>query len=134
MPGRTLLTYDHRQLATPYRVPYSQSQYDPVTLSFLTDSNFNTRTYFETWQGAVLNVSSNTVNYYDEFVSDIRIILINPDGYDSEYYVDLYECYPLTIGQVDLGYANDGFAKIPVTFSYKYWQSSTDDTQIMRFQ
>ncbi|MDD5151911.1 MAG: hypothetical protein PHC28_15765 [Flavobacterium sp.] len=134
MPGRTLLTYDHRQLSTPYRVPYSQSPYDPITMSFLTDSDFNTRTYFETWQGAVLNVGSNTVNYYDEFVSDMRIILINTDGYDSEYYVDLFECFPITIGQVDLGYANGDIAKIPITFSYKYWQSSADDTSIMRFQ
>ena len=132
MPSRSLMTLDHKQFSAPYRVPYSQQQYDPVTLTFLTNSDFDTRTYFETWMGSVCNIGSNTMNYYDEYVSDIRIIPINSDGTDSNYYVDLYEAYPMTIGEVSMGYDDNDFAKITVTFSYRWWQSSTDNTSIMR--
>lgn len=132
MPARSLLTYDHKQLVAPYRVPYSLQQYDPVIMSFLTNEDFETRTYFETWMGAVVNCGSNSLNYYDEYVADIRIIPLTGAGYDSVYYVDLLEAYPMTINQLDFSYANADTALITVMFSFKQWASSTDDTAIIK--
>jgi hypothetical protein len=132
-PQRTLLTYEHRQLIGPYRVPYSQT-YDPVTFSFYTDPYYTVREYFDIWQNAVINIGSNTVNYYNEFTSDIRIVSIDNEGNDT-YFVDLYEAYPLNVGMVDLSYSNmNNTQTITVTMSYKYWASGMNDTRISRIK
>jgi hypothetical protein len=131
LPQRTLLTYDHKQLAAPYRVPYSQS-YDPVTFSFYADTDYSTREYFDIWQNAAINIGSNTVNYYNEFTSDVRITTIDIEGNDA-YFVDLYEAYPINIGVVDLSYSTmNAVQTVTVTLSYKYWASSGNDTAVSR--
>lgn len=130
-PQRSLLTYEHKQLAAPYRVPYSQS-YDPVTFSFYTDSNYLVREYFDIWQNAVINIGSNTLNYYNEFTSDIKIIALDVRGNDA-YAVTLFEAYPINIGVVDLSYSNmNNVQNVTVTMSYKYWASDGTDTEVNR--
>lgn len=129
LPQRSIDTAQHKQLSVPYRVPISQS-YDPVTFSFYADSDLNTREYFDIWQNAVINLSNNTTNFYDEFTSDLRITLIDQEG-EEGYYVDLYECWPSNIGMVDLSYSNaNALINVTVTLSYKYWQSGNSDTAI----
>lgn len=131
LPQRTLLTYEHKQLIGPYRVPYSQS-YDPVTFSFYTDPEYTTREYFDIWQNAVVNIGSNSMNYYNEFTSDIRIYTIDSAGNDA-YFVDLYEAFPINIGMVDLSYSNLNTTQtVTVTMSYKYWASKNNDTRVRR--
>jgi hypothetical protein len=131
LPQRTLLTYDHKQLAAPYRVPYSQS-YDPVTFSFYADTDYSAREYFDIWQNAAINIGSNTVNYYNEFTSDVRITTIDSAGNDA-YFVDLYEAYPINIGVIDLSYSTTNAVQtVTVTLSYKYWASSGNDTRVSR--
>lgn len=131
LPQRTLLTYEHKQLASPYRVPYSQS-YDPVTFSFYTDPEYTTREYFDIWQNAAVNIGSNTMNYYNEFTSDVRIYTIDSAGNDA-YCVSLFEAYPINIGMVDLSYSSmDTVQTVTVTMSYKYWASSSTSTQVAR--
>lgn len=131
LPQRTLLTYEHKQLAAPYRVPYSQS-YDPVTFSFYTDPEYTTREYFDIWQNAVMNIGSNTINYYNEFTSDIRIYALDSAG-NYSYYVDLFEAYPINVGMVDLSYSNvNAVQTVTVTMSYKYWASNNNDARVSR--
>lgn len=128
LPQRTLLTYTHKHYGSPYLVPYTQ-QYDPVTFSFYTDSNFNTRRYFEIWQGAAVNLSPNTMNYYNEFVSDLTITTISEES-DEKYQVTLFEAFPLNIGMVDMSYSNTGAQNISVTMAYRVWKSNNDRSQI----
>jgi hypothetical protein len=131
LPQRSLLTYEHKQLSAPYRVPYSQA-YDPVTFSFYADSDYIVREYFDIWQNAVVNIGSNTINYYNEFTSDVNIYAINDAGEDT-YYVTLFEAYPINIGIVDLSYSNmNATQTVTVTLSYKYWASSYNDTAVNR--
>ena len=128
LPQRTLITYTHKHYGAPYLVPYSQ-QYDPVTFSFYADSEFNTRKYFEIWQSAIVNIGPNTMNYYNEFVSDVKITTISDEA-DGKYAVDLFEAYPLNIGMVDMSYSNTGVQSVQVTLAYRLWKSNHDNSKI----
>jgi len=123
LPMRALSVWDHKMWDTPYKVPNSHQAYEPVTFSFYADSEMNTRRYFEVWMGTVMNLTSNTTNYYDEFVSDVNIITMDREGKDT-YRVTLLEAFPLNIGAVDLAYSNmNSVAIINVTMAFKYWKS-----------
>jgi hypothetical protein len=121
--------------------------YMPVSFSFYTGVDFAIREYFEVWQSAVCNLSSNTFNFYNEYTADIRINILNhdPEGDERDkdrdnisakkrttpYFVDLYECWPSSVGTIDLAYSNsDNLANVTVVMQYKYWASVNDDTRI----
>lgn len=119
LPQRSLSTYPHKQLSGPYLVPYSQN-YEPITMSFYADKMLNTRRYFDLWQTAVINTAVNTMNYYNEFTSDVMIYVLDDHGNDS-YKVQLVDCYPLSVGMVDMTYGTSELLNVIVTLSYKQW-------------
>ena len=121
MPQRSLLTYDLTQNSAPFGVPYSAS-YDPATFTFYADQDLNTKKYFDIWQSTVVNLKNNTMNYPSEYVSSVDMWALDTMGQDT-YGVHLEEAWPVTVGSVDYGYAdNDSVQVISVTFRYKYWQ------------
>lgn len=119
-PQRSLLTMEHRQNSAPFRTPYSAT-YDPVTFSFYANAFLDARDYFEVWQSAVVNLGSNTMNFYEEYVSDIKMYLLDDHGEDA-YGVTLFEAYPLNIGIVDASYSQSNqVTTATVTMSFKSW-------------
>lgn len=130
-PQRSLMTYEHKQNSAPFRIPYS-STYDPVTFGFYADAQLDTRDYFDIWQAAVVNVGTNTINFYDEYVSDIKMWALDNQGNDS-YGVILYEAWPLNIGTIDYAYAaSNSYQTSTVTMSYKTWQPVYNNSGVQR--
>lgn len=120
-PQRSLSTTERLQNSAPFRTPYS-SNYDPITFSFYADGTGDTRRYFDLWQNTVINVKTNTLNFYDEYVSDLRIWTLNEAGVRT-YGVVCREAYPLAIGAVDISYSNqNNFQNIVATFTYRRWE------------
>ena len=125
MPQRSLMTYEHKQLNAPYKVPYSQS-YDPVSFVFYGDGDLSARRYFEIWQNAVVNIQSNTMNFYSEYVSDVIIEQLNTEG-NPTYGVQLIEAYPMSVTAMDYSYSNQNtIQNIAIVLTYKYWKNLYD--------
>lgn len=129
LPSRELQSFDMKQNGPPHRLPNTAS-YMPITFMFYSDGNLSTRRYFEVWQTAVTNISSNTFNFYNEYVSNIRIGVLDTEG-KERYSVRIWEAWPSSISGVDYAYGNNNSAQvIGVTMQYKYWQSDKDDTRV----
>lgn len=121
LPQRSLLTYLHKQVSSPYRVPYSVQEYDPISFSFYADKDMKTRRYFDIWQNAVINIQPNTLNFWNEFTSNVTISMIDEEG-NSTYSIVLYECFPISVGMIDLSYSASNILLSPiVTMTYRYW-------------
>lgn len=119
-PERTLETYEYRVNSAPFRLPYSSS-YAAASFTFMADGRFDTRDFFEVWQSAVINIGTNTLNFPDEYVSDVTIMALTRDGRDA-YGVKLYEAWPASIGDTAMSYADsNSLAQITVGLEYKYW-------------
>lgn len=123
-PQRTLQTYEINQNTSPYRVPFSQ-MYDPVTFSFYADSTADTRRFFDIWQNAVVNVKSNTLNFYTEFVRNVTIWSLDDAGNET-YGVVLRDAYPLSVGAMEVSYSQaNNFQTTVVTMAYRNWEDTT---------
>lgn len=119
-PQRILQTLDFRCNSVQFKVPYTAS-YDGVSLSFYADGNMDSREYFELWQSAIMNFGNNTANFYNEYVSDIKLYIQNDAG-DDTYGIILYECFPMQISAFDTAYGMHGTPlSIQVLFSFKSW-------------
>lgn len=120
-PQRTLQTFEIKQNTTPFRAPFS-AIYDPVTFSFYSNANGDTRAYFDIWQRAVFNVRSNTMNFYKEFTSDIELYVHNDAGART-YGVKLFEAWPLSVGPLDVSYSQvDNYQSVVTTIAYRRWE------------
>lgn len=129
-PQRNLATSDRAQNSSVFRVPYTQV-YDPVTFSFYADSRGDTRRYFDIWQNTVINVRSNTLNFYDEFTSNIEIWSLD-EADNRAYGVRIEEAYPIAVGAMDISFGNSGtYQTITTTLQYRRWTEigSTADKQ-----
>ena len=119
-PDRTLQTIEFKSNSVNFKMPWSTS-YNPISLTFYADGNLDSREYFELWQSAVMNFGNNTMNFYNEYVSDVKLYLQNDSGVDA-YGIILYECYPSSIGLMDLSYGNSNTVlNVTVTLSFKSW-------------
>lgn len=120
LPMRSLQTLDFKCNSTVFKVPYMTS-YDPISLTFYADGNMDTREYFELWQSAVMNFGNNTINFYSEYISDVKLYVQNESGADV-YGIILYECYPISIGMIDMSYASTNMPlNIQIMLSFKSW-------------
>lgn len=127
VPPRTFQTLDVKQNNMSFKIPFGVS-YDPVTFTFYADAEIDTRQYFEVWQAAVMNYSNNTMNFMNEYTSDIKLFILDDEGRDV-YGVTLYEAFPLGLSMIEMSYSNDNAPlNMSVTFTYKYYLSM-DSTQ-----
>ena len=119
-PERSLQTIDFKSNSVNFKMPWSTS-YQPISLSFYADGNLDSREYFELWQSCVMNFGNNTMNFYNEYVSDVKLYLQNDSGADA-YGIILYEAYPVNIGLMDISYGNSSTVlNVMITLSFKSW-------------
>ena len=62
MPSRDLTPTQVSQYGPPHRMP-TNVQYQPIQMSFYTDSFLSTRRFFEVWQTAAHTISTNSFNF-----------------------------------------------------------------------
>ena len=130
-PQRALSTFEIKHNSAPFKLPYTSS-YDPVTISFYNDQNMDTRRYFDIWQAAIMNFSNNTINFYNEYVSDIKMYIQNDQGEDV-YGILLVEAYPMGLSIMDMSYSSQNqMLPSSVTFSYKYWLPMDSSQRVQR--
>ena len=127
IPRRGFSTFEVTQNNIRFKMPYGIT-YEPVTFSFYADATLDSVKYFEVWQAAVMNYSDNTMNFFDEYTSDINMYIIDDEGRDV-YGVKLIQAYPTNLAPVELAYGNvNNLLNVNVTFNYRYFLSF-DSTQ-----
>lgn len=130
-PQRAINTLDFRSNSVNFKVPYMTS-YDPISLSFYANGNLDSREYFELWQSCVMNFGNNTSNFYNEYVSDVKLYIQNEHGQDT-YGIILYECFPIAISTFDMSYAMSNTAlNVMIILSYKSWLPMSNTNQFNR--
>ena len=130
-PQRAFQTFEIKHNSAPFKIPLTSS-YDPVTFTFYNDSELDVRRYFDIWQGAIINFSNNTSNFYNEYTSDVKMYIQDDLGEDV-YGITLFEAYPMGISLIDMSYSSvNQYMNMSTTFSYKYWLPMDSTQRINR--
>lgn len=120
LPQKSFETYEHKQLGVKYKVPYSLN-YEPITITFYCDGDMESRRFFEKWHKSIIDDANATLNFYEEFITDVKIKLLDVEG-KVRYSIVLEEAFPLVIANVDLSYGSvNALLSASVTMSYKKW-------------
>ena len=123
MPGATLQVKRQTLFGPSFIRPASINYGETVQMSFLVDKNMDVRKIFDGWIHSIINPSSFTVNYKDEYARDIIIYQLD-EGENITYSLTLVDAFPMSLGSLSVNQAAlDRFHILPVTFSYRYWET-----------
>lgn len=126
IPGINIATQPNRTFGEQREIPYDRN-FDPVTLNFYVDQAMTVKYFFDTWMNCVINPISRTINYYDNYITDIDITVLDTND-DHIYQITLYEAYPKNIQSIALDQNGRDVMKLAVVFNYKYSSVQMYDT------
>jgi hypothetical protein len=119
LPGANFSTVQNRTFGEFREVPYEKI-YDNINMSFYVDTDMKVKELFDNWQTIISNPLTRTYNYYNNYITNM-VIEVQDLNDKTRYSVTLWECYPKTIGSIQLDYNSKDVMKISVGMQYKYW-------------
>lgn len=128
LPGMSLSTTQARTFGEVREMPHERL-FDNVNMNFYVDNGMHTKLFFDTWIQSIQDPYTRKFGFYKGPTGYTTDITINV--YDAQqkqrYTVTLYECYPKSIGAINMDYSSKEVMKMQVSMNYKYWLSSTND-------
>lgn len=123
LPGRTLATAEQRTYGPIEKYPYLNT-YADITLTFMIEDDMNQKVFFDAWLNYINPLYNNNFRYKSDYAT---VITVNQYDVTNKlsYSCNLYDAYPISINQLDLDWATDGYHKLAVTFAYTYWQNNS---------
>ena len=125
LPGRTLETAAVRISGPSFKVPY-RMQYTDTNLTFLCTNEFYERKLFERWMDAIIPPDTNNPRFpksnATRYLTNIRIIQYD-DVVRQIYAVELIDAFPVGIAPQPLSWAEEGFHRLSVSFSYQKYRT-----------
>lgn len=137
IPGRQLLTTEHKIFGTKRLMPYGVL-YENMTITFICTNIMLERTFFDIWHQFIISPGSQYMEYYKDYVGEIVIQKISNDdpttagGALTEFgsllsTYTLEEAYPVSIQAQELSYgSNEEYLKLTVEFAYAKWKCTLD--------
>ena len=124
MPGRTVNQVEDNTLQGPARsIVTGIPTYADIQAQFtMLNTNGQDRRFFEAWQGSAVSEADFSVNYYNDYVGQVDMYLLNEKN-ERKYGIRLQEAFPKVIGDFSLnGEGRNQLATMDITFSYRYWE------------
>lgn len=123
LPGRTLGTLEQKTYGPIEKYPYLNT-YNDMDLIFIVDDDMNQKVFFDAWMNYINPLYNYNFRYKGDYSTVVTINQYDVSG-QLTYSVNLYDAYPVSMNQMDLDWASDGYHKLGVTFAYTYWQNNS---------
>lgn len=107
-------------------IAFSES-HDIFGFSFLLSKDLSEKVIFDRWREIIVNKRSKKVNFYDRYVTDVTIELLDETG-RSRHTVVLEEAYPVILTQIDMDKADSGNTLYQVSFRFRILTDGDDVT------
>ena len=98
--------------------------YPSLTFEFLVDNEFGARKFFEDWLDKVFNRTTRTVGYYNDYVKQIDLIVLDRHE-DPIYSIRLHQAYPKSVNSMEFSDSGQDFIRCIVEMNYKFWERNT---------
>ena len=112
---------DARIYGPTYKSP-SLSSYGDVTLTLLCDNAITQKQLIETWMSSINSPNGFDFNYRDSYIAEVDIIQYNEIN-EPTFQCTLREAYPISVTSLQTNWADDGYHKLQVVLTYRYWVS-----------
>ena len=118
-PGSTVASMPYKVHGPARDIPYERLYDGDLEVSFRLDASGMIRRFFMNWQALIVDPQTNDLGYYDDYVCDMTIDIINNDD-DVVMSGKLYEVWPKEVKPLSLGYANnEDYLRQEISFAYR---------------
>ena len=104
-------------------VPYEVTE-EPVSITFLGTNDWTARKFWYDWHEHIQSNSSYNMQYYKSYIGTISISVYKEEAAiaeDPTHKVTLHECWPKTIGAIELGWESGELVDFTVDIAYSWW-------------
>lgn len=128
LPGRQAATSDFRSYGPVQKIVY-EGQYPQVDCTIMMRPGLAEKLFFERWQDIAVGMARGTeqyppgifdIGYYRDYIGMVIINHYDANGVLA-YKCKLMEAFPVTVGGVQLGWAETDVARLGVSFAYRYF-------------
>ena len=108
-------------------VPYEVTE-EPVAVTFLGTNDWTPRKFWYEWHEYIQSTSSYNMRYYRDFIGTISISVYNEEEKEATtptHKVKLHECWPKTIGAIELGWESAELVDFTIDIAYSWWTQET---------
>jgi hypothetical protein len=124
LPGRSLGTTTYRRGGKfGLEVPYEVTE-EPVALTFLGTNDWTARKFWYDWHEHIQSNSSYNMRYYKDFIGTVTISVYNEEtsiANNPTHKVKLHECWPKSIGAIELGWDSTELVDFTIDIVYSWW-------------
>ena len=128
VPNKTIETEAHNYGGgTPDRKYAKKVIYEnEITLTFLLDHTYEDRQQVEMWMSTIHDEAYN-LNYPESYHGSIEITQLGVDNIPV-YEVKCHEAFPTSLGNLAFGMEEAGIQTMEVTFTFRTWSSSFENS------
>lgn len=120
LPGINIESTPQRFWGEVRQLPFDRS-FGEINLTFYMDTNMTPKKLFDDWISLIQNPDTRALNYYNSYVQDVTIEVLELGSDNVVYEVELREAYPKSISQIQLDSSSKEVMKLNVSLAYKYY-------------
>ena len=126
--GRSVQSALDIQYGIRREIAYGAPTYTALSLVFLCTGNFDEKRILDKWNNSIVNAERGfDVEYYNNYIGEIEVVLLDRSGEPTGHSVRYLEAYPKSVQQIDLNHATQD-ATLRVTAEFSYSRFITNET------
>jgi hypothetical protein len=124
-PGKTLESQAYNSDGYIGRQMPLGFTYSPINLTFHLSADHREKKFFDEWLNMAYNDTTNTLNYYDDFVGSMIISQLNRNNTVLKSYL-LYESFPISVNEINVGSdMENNITDLSVSIAYRKYKDLT---------
>lgn len=121
-PGKTLETQQFIGGGYIARPTVYAASYAPITTTFYLSGDHKEKRLFDEWMKMTYNETTNTLNYYDDYIGTLIVSQLNRKMKVLKSY-QLFEAYPISVNEINVeSDTENAISEVNVAITYRNYR------------
>ena len=127
LAGRDVQAVLDLQYGIRRQVVYNAPAYTPLSVSFICTYNMYEKRILDEWNEKCVSVKGGfNVAYYNDYIGELDIYVLDRSGKKRTYHMHYHEVYPKTVTAVEMNHGTtNATMRVTAEIQYSYWTTNT---------
>ena len=126
LAGRDVQAILDLQYGIRRQVVYNAPAYTPLSLSWLCTDTMDEKRILDEWNNKCVPVDSGfNVEYYNNYIGELDVYVLDRSGKERTYHMHYHEVYPKTVTAVELNHGTtNATLRVTAELQYAFWTTN----------
>ena len=127
LAGRDVQAVLDLQYGIRRQVVYNAPAYTPLSLSWLCTDTMDEKRILDEWNEKCVSVAGGfNVEYYNNYIGELDIYVLDRSGKKRTYHMHYHEVYPKTVTAVELNHGTtNATLRVTAEIQYAFWTTNS---------